>query len=271
MNEAALFIQDQGSKMRVTLASYAVSLMIFGCTFAAAVFGMVLRKKLPDDHLNEDSKDVIKLVMGLIATMAALVLGLLIASANSSYETQSGELQQVSAAIVELDGILARYGPEASVPRHRLRVAVSAAVDKIWSKEGLRLGQLAPAAIHAEAVGFYDSIAKLSPNTEAQRFMQKRALEIGAVIRRTRALMLEQSNSSIPWPFLDVLVFWIAMLFVGFGLFARVNATVIVALLIGALSVSSAIFLILELNHPYLGLMRTSGTPLRNALAQIGE
>jgi hypothetical protein len=133
------------------------------------------------------------------------------------------------------------------------------------------LGQQAPAAIHAEAASFYDSIAKLSPNTAAQHFIQKRALEISGAIRQTRALMLEQINGSIPWPFLTVLVFWISMLFVGFGLFARANATVIVALLIGALSVSSAIFLILELNHPYLGLMRISGAPLRNALAQIGQ
>lgn len=253
------------------LAPLAVSLLIFFCTFAAAVCGMVLRKKLPDDHLSEDSKDVIKLVMGLIATMAALVLGLLIASANGSYETQSGELWQVSATIVERDGILAQYGPEAKEPRHRLWVAVSAAVDKIWSKEGLRLGQLAPEAIHAEAADLYDSIAKLSPKTEAQRFIQKRALEIGGSIRHTRALMLEQINSSIPWPFLSVLVFWISMLFAGFGLFARANATVIVALLIGALSVSSAIFLILELDHPYVGLMRISGAPLQNSLAQIGQ
>lgn len=249
----------------------AVSSMIFVCAFAAAVFGMLPRKKLPDDHLSEDSKDVIKLVMGLIATMAALVLGLLIASANSSFETQSGELQQVSATIVELDGMLAQYGPEASESRDRLRVAVSAAVDKIWSKDGLRLGQLAPAPIHAEAAGFYNSIAKLSPNTEAQHFIQKRALEISGAIRQTRALTLEQINSSIPWPFLTVLVFWISMLFVGFGVFARSNATVIIALLIGALSVSIAIFLILESNHPYRGLMRISGAPLRNALAQIGQ
>jgi Protein of unknown function (DUF4239) len=190
---------------------------------------------------------------------------------NSPYETQSGELQQVSATIVELDGILAQYGPEANEPRHRLRASVSAAVDRIWSKDGIRFGQLAPAANQAESAAFYDSIAKLSPNTEAQHFIQKRALEISGAIRQTRALMAEQINSSIPWPFLAVLVFWISMLFVGFGLFARANATVIVALLIGALSVSSAIFLILELNHPYLGLMRISGAPLRNALAQIGQ
>jgi hypothetical protein len=271
MNKAALFTQDHGSKMPELLAPLAVSLMIFLCTFAAAVSGMVLRKQLPDDHVSEDSKDVIKLVMGLIATMAALVLGLLIASANSSYEKQSGELQQVSATIVELDGILAQYGPEANEPRHRLRAAVSVAVDKIWSKNGIQIEQLAPAAVNADAAGFYDSLAKLSPKTEAQHFIQKRALEISGAIRQTRALMVEQINSSIPLPFLAVLVFWISVLFVGFGLFARANATLIVALLIGALSVSSAIFLILELNQPYLGLMRISGAPLRNALAQIGQ
>ncbi len=252
------------------LAPLAVSGMIFFCTFTAAVFGMVLRKKLPDDHLIEDSKDVIKLVMGLIATMAALVLGLLIASANSSYETQSGELQQVSAAIVELDGILAQYGSEANDSRHKLRVAVSATADKIWPKDGVRVEKPTLAANHVEAAAFYESIAKLSPTTEAQRFIQKRALEIGGTIRHTRALMLEQANSSISWPFLAVLVYWLSMLFVGFGLFARINATVIVAFVIGALSVSSAIFLILELNRPYLGLMHMSGAPLRNALAQIG-
>jgi hypothetical protein len=271
MKQAALFIQDLGSDMPQLLAPLAVSLMIFVCTFASAVSGMVLRKKLPSGHLSEDSKDVIKLVMGLIATMAALVLGLLIASANSSYQTQSGELQQISATIVELDGILAQYGPEANEPRHRLRASVSTAVDKIWSKDGIRFGQLAPAANQAESAAFYDSIAKLSPHTEAQHFIQKRALEISGAIRQTRALMVEQINSAIPLPFLAVLVFWISILFVGFGLFARANATVVVALLIGALSVSSAIFLILELNHPYLGLMRISGAPLRNALAQIGQ
>jgi hypothetical protein len=106
------------------------------------------------------------------------------------------------------------------------------AVDKIWSKNGIQLGQRASAVGHAEAAGFYGSIAKLSPNTEAQHFIRKRALEISGAIRQTRALMVEQINSSIPWPFLTVLVFWISMLFVGFGLFARANATVIVALLI---------------------------------------
>jgi hypothetical protein len=257
--------------MPQSLTSLAVSSMIFVCTFAAAVLGMVLAKKLPVDHLSEESRDVIKLIMGLIATMAALVLGLLIASANSSYQTQSDELQQASASIIELDGVLAHYGPEASEPRQRLGEAVAAAVETFWPKGGMVAHRPSPAASLAKASAFFESIARLSPNTDAQRFIQKRALEISASLRQKRALMLEQMGSSIPWSFLAVLVFWISMLFVGFGLFGRLNTTVVVAFLIGALSVSSSIFLILEMNQPYSGVMRISDAPLRNALAQIGQ
>jgi hypothetical protein len=127
------------------------------------------------------------------------------------------------------------------------------------------------AASLAKAGAFFESIARLSPNNDAQRFIQKRALEISASLRQRRALMLEQMGSSIPWPFLAVLAFWTSMLFLGFGLFARLNTTVVVAFLIGALSISSSIFLILEMNQPYSGLMRISDAPLRNALAQIGQ
>jgi hypothetical protein len=257
--------------MPQSLTPLAISSMIFVCTFAAAILGMALRKGLPDDHLNEDSKDVIKLIMGLIATMAALVLSLLIASANSSYQTQSDELQRASATIFELDGLLSHYGPEASESRQRLREVATAGAEKIWPKDRAQPRKPGNARNVAEAGAFYESIARLAPVTDTQRFIQKRALEISSSLRQTRALMIEQLGSSIPWPFLTVLVIWISMLFLGFGLFARSNTTVTAAFLIGALSVSSAIFLILELNTPYSGLMHISDAPLRNALAQIGQ
>lgn len=232
---------------------------------------ITLAKKLPADHLKEDTRDVIKLVMGLIATMAALVLGLLLASANSSHQTQSAELQEAAASIVELDSILARYGPEAGEPRHRLREAVAAPTGRLWPKTSVPPRGSAWAESLIEATAFYDSIASLSPRTEAQRFIQQRALAIGSSLRQMRALMLEQMGSSIPWPFLAVLIFWVSMLFLGFGLFTRINASVTVAFLIGALSVASSIFLTLEMNQPYRGLMAISDTPLRHAMAQIGQ
>jgi hypothetical protein len=195
------------------------------------------------------------------------VLGLLIASANSSYQTESDEVQRASASVVELGALLAHYGPEASESRQRLHAAVTAATGKIWRKEVSKPKQ--PGGVTPEASAFYESIARLAPGTEAQRFIQKRALEIGSSLRQTRALLAEQTGSSLPWPFLTVLGVWISMLFLGFGLFARANTTVIAAFLTGALSVSSAIYLILELNEPFGGLMAISDAPFRNALATI--
>jgi len=257
--------------MPQSLIPLSVSLVIFVCTFAAALLGMALRKRLPHDHLTEDSKDVIQLIMGLIATMAALVLGLLIASANSSYQTESDELQRASASIVELGGLLAHYGSEATELRHRLHGAVMAAREKIWRKGATPPEKPGPAGIPPESSAFYESIARLSPSTDAQRFIQQRALEISSSLRQTRALLSEQIASSLPRPFVTLLAVWISLLFLGFGLFARANMTVVAAFLIGALSVSSAIFLILELNDPFGGLMQISDAPLRNALATISE
>ena len=101
--------------------------------------------------------------------------------------------------------------------------------------------------------------------------MQSRAVQESEAITQSRLLMFEQLGGSISWPFLTVLIFWICVLFLGFGLFARFNTTVTVALLVGALSVAGAIFLILELSNPCRSPMRISHEPLRNAMSQIDQ
>lgn len=240
--------------------------VVFGCSFGAALVGMLLHSKLPSSHLDADSKDVMKLVMGLIGTMAALILGLLIASANGSYNAQSSELQSLSANVVLLDRLLVSYGPEANGARDRLRDAVVASHDRIWPPDGV----VRPANLDA-ATRFVQQLQGLVPKTDAARFIQSRAMQMTESILQTRLLMSQQLGGSIPWPFLTVLVFWICVLFLGFGLFVRFNVTVTVALFVGALSVSGAIFLILELSEPYRGLMQISDAPMRSALAQIGR
>lgn len=244
--------------------------IIFGVIFLGALLGVVLRAKLPDRHKGESSKDVVRLVMGLIATMSALVLGLLIASAKGSYDTQSGEIVHASADVIQLDRILSHYGPESLQARARFRDTVERSIERIWPRDGGRSGNLELPGDTNEPADFYTLISNLQPQTSAQRFAQTRALEIGAGLSQTRVLMYEQSGSSIAWPFLVVLVFWLVILFIGFGLFAPANATVLAALFVGALSVAGAIFLILELDRPYEGLMHLSSAPLRSALAQIG-
>jgi len=245
------------------LNSVVIASIVFGGSFGAALIGIFLHAKLPDSHLEADSGDVIKLVMGLIGTMAALILGLLIGSANDSYNEQGSELQSLSTKIVVLDQLLVFYGPEAEGARERLHDTVMAAHDRIWSPVGIR-----PANLGA-ANEFVQKLQGLSPKTEAARSIQSRAMEVAESILQTRLLMAEQAGNSIAWPFLTVLVFWIYALFLGFGLFARFNATVTLSLLVGALSISGAIFLILELSTPYRGVMKISDAPLRHALEQI--
>jgi predicted transposase YbfD/YdcC len=251
------------------LNSLAIASVVFGCSFGAALIGMTLHVKVPDHQLDPDSRDVVKLVMGLIATMSALVLGLLIASANSSYDQQKNELNAISAKIVLLDRTLEFYGPDAKAARDSVRDTILQTHDWIWSPEGVRPEVLDSIETRDTAKSNSHKVQRLSPKTDDERMLKSQAIRQLESISESRLLMVALLGSSIPWPFLTVLVFWISTLFLGFGMFARFNATVTVALLVGALSVAGAIFLILELNDPYRGIMRISDEPLRGAISQI--
>jgi len=242
--------------------------LVFACVFGAALLGLFLRKSLPDDHLSGDSKDVVKLGMGLIGTMAALVLSLLISSAKGSYDIRSSEVAQLSANVMLLDRALAHYGPEAREARDLLRGSVAWVIDQTWPARSAGPSQPMPTA-GAEA--FYNAIQALSPQNDAQRSLQAQALTIGTSLGQTRWLLVGQSAHSIPRPFLVVLICWLAFIFGSFGLFARANTTVIAALFVCALSFSSAIFLILELDRPFEGLIQISSAPLREALGRLGQ
>jgi len=253
------------------VSPFAIAAVVLGGSFGAALVGMVLHVKLPDRHLDSDSRDVVKLVMGLIATMSALVLSLLIASASSSYDQQSNELKALSANVILLDRTLESYGPGAQGVRDRFLDVVRQTHDRIWSPDGVRPEVLNSIETQSAAKANIGQLQSLSPTTDMERMMQSRAVQQLDSISQARLLMFEQLGGSIPRPFLMVLVFWICMLFLGFGLFSSPNPTITVALLVGALSVACAIFLLLELNDPYRGLMRISDEPLRNAMAQIDQ
>ena len=231
--------------------------------------GVLFRTVLPEEHLSTDTKDVDKLGIALIATMAALVLGLLISSAKGTYDTRGNQLLQVSADIILLDRVLAHYGPEAKDARAVLQRSVAAAIERFWPANRDRPEATGPRASPVEAL--YDKIQEVSPQSDIQRSLQNQALTLALDLGRTRMLLFEQLGSSIPLPFLVVLVFWLAIIFASFGLFAPRNATVIATLFVCALSVSGAIFLILELDRSFEGLLQVSGAPLRAALAQLGQ
>jgi len=246
-----------------------IACIVMASVFGGALLGVVLRLTLPEHHLGSDSKDVIKLAMGLTATMAALVLALLIAAAKSSYDAQRSEITQLSANIILLDRVLAHYGPETKAARDLLSQTAAGVVGRIWSEDPSQSAAAGSPAPSGE--GFYDKIQDLSPQNEVQRSLQVQAVKMSIDLGQTRLLLFEQSGRSIPMPFLVLLVFWVTIIYVSFGLFAPPNATVIVTLFLCALSVSGAIVLILELDRPFGGLIEISSAPLRNAVAQLGK
>lgn len=263
------------------MSSLAISLIVFACIFAGALMGMAIRRALPEHHLNSESKETMKLGLGLIGTMSALVLGLLVSSAKTSYDTQKDEVTQMSAKLILLDRTLAHYERMSKEPhkaeevrkskeaRQLLRASVASALAQMWPEDGSQHASSNPNADEAEAL--YDKIHDLTPENDAQRALQGRAQSIVLDLGETRWMLFEQSGSAIAIPYLIVLVIWLTLIFSGFGLLAPGNATVIATLLLCALSVSCAIFLIQELDRPFDGLIQISSEPLRKTLASLGN
>ncbi|MGO8836253.1 MAG: hypothetical protein ACLQAH_04665 [Limisphaerales bacterium] len=244
-------------------------LLVFGCVLGAALLAMRLRTALPPHHLSADTKDTVKLAMGLVATMTALVLGLLVASAKGSYDTARSEMTQMAAKFVVLDRILANYGPAAAEPRKQLREAAEHLVVLLWPASRSQSAELDPSASNGEAL--YDAIQQLSPQNDEQRWLKSQCLALAIELGQMRWLLFEQSDTSISTLFLVVVVCWLAIIFFSFGMFAPSNSTVIATLFVAALSVSGAIFLILELDRPFGGLIQISSQPMHNAINHLGR
>ena len=244
-----------------------IALLAFLGIFGAALLGMRLRTALPEQHLSQETKDTVRLGMGLVATMTALLLGLLIAAAKGSYDTQRSEVIQMAGKVDFLDHVLAIYGPETAETREHLRRATESAIHLMWPDKANQVN--AEAVTTAQAM--YGSIQKLAPQNDEQRALKAEALETVTDLSKTRWLLFAQAGTSIATPLLIIVVVWLAITFVSFGLFAPSNKTVIVTMMVVALSVSSAIFLILELDQPFKGVLQISSEPLHNALSHLGR
>jgi hypothetical protein len=253
------------------MSSLEISAIVLACVFGGAFLAMLVGRLLPEHHLQPDSKDTLKQGLALIATLSALVLGLLIAAAKGTYDTQSSAIKEMAADVLLLDRVLTRYGPEAQEERDLLRRSVTLILDRLWPETNGSSANLTPGEARTQAEMFYEKLLGLSPKNDTQRALKARALDISNDLEKTRLRLFAQKESSIPLPFLVVLVFWLTIIFVSFGLFAPANATVVFTLFVCALSVSGAIFLILELDRPFGGLIQVSSAPLRDALVQLGR
>jgi hypothetical protein len=249
--------------------SFLVSTAVFAALFGSTLLGLRLRRRLPDDHLSDKTQDAVRIGMGSVATMAALVLGLLVASTKGAYDTQKSEVTQLAAKIVCLDQTLANYGPAATECHKVLRVAAQSAILRIWPGSEVGSNSVAPGKVWGRDLP--QAIQQLAPQTDAQRMFKSQAAQLANELAQMRWLLFEQSQSSISTPLLIMMVFWMALTYASVGLFAPGNATVVGAQFLAALAVAGALFLILELDQPFDGLIRISNQPMLNALSQMGK
>ncbi|HTG16349.1 MAG TPA: hypothetical protein VK747_13960 [Blastocatellia bacterium] len=253
------------------MSSLTTALIVFACLFISMMLGFFLRGVAPQHHLETDSKDTVKLATGLIATLSALVLGLLVASARDSFNQVSGELMRMAVRVVLLDRVLAQYGPDAKEIRVLMKTGYSTASDLMLSGEEAQQMQLDTPEALARWENIQAKLRELSPQSDAQRGLKSRALEISDELTGSRWLLIVQSKGSVSMPLLVVLVFWLSMIFTAWSVYAPRNTIVTAALLACAMCVSGAIFLILEMDSPMTGLIRVSGTAVRAALSHLGE
>jgi hypothetical protein len=246
-----------------------VALILFMVLVGVTLLGGRLRRLLPEEQLSADSKDVIKLALGLVATMTAILLGLLISSARSSFDTARSEVMQMAAKVALLDRVLRLYGPETADARRELREATADGVRRTWPGKQSGPARLDPNQEMGDA--FYVAVHRLSPHDDAQRALKTQAATLMMQLAEIRAMVQAQAVSSVSKPLLIALVSWLVVIFFGFSLLAPANATSTLALFAGAFSVSCAVFLILELDHPFAGVLRVPSDPMIKTLTHLGK
>jgi len=247
-----------------------MSIAVFAGVFGGALLGLYVSPKLPVHHQGSESKDIVRLGMGLVATTVAVVLGLLVSSAKNFYDTQGNEMTQLAADYVMLDRVLAYYGPEAAEARVALRNLLAGLLESGRASHITRsLNAIKSGTIVGDRL--IDRLQALSPQNDNQRTLKAEAISVALQLGQTRWLMFEQNTVPVPRLLLGMLIAWLILLFLSFAIFAPRNLTVIAGLFMAAFAVSGAILLILEMYHPQGGLIRLSEAPLRAALAQLGQ
>ena len=248
------------------------SIVVFILIGGAALAGIALRAALPEHHVADASKDTVVRAAGLVVTLTALVLGFMVGSAKSYYDEVQDKMKRIAADAVVLDRSLARFGPEAAEARQLLRQTLGTAARTLWPNHETRLPALEagqPAIDGLERM--QDLIHALPAGDDTQRSFKARAVQSSLEIAREGWLLVELSQTRIQKPLVVIIVLWLVIIFLGFGLLAPPNRTATASLLLSALAAAGAIFLILEMYDPIGGLMRIPASTFEIPLERVAR
>jgi Protein of unknown function (DUF4239) len=242
------------------------------CSVLGVMVGVWLRAHLPKEHLEGESKDVIKLGIGLTATVTALVLGLVTASTKGSFDAVDTAVKETATKLLVIDRTLARYGPDAAAIRMELKHVLDERVQMIWPTDLARPLNLDPitAGQAPRVERLVDAIRALGTGDDLKAALQARAVSLAEEVLEARWTAMASTGSSVPVLFLVVVMSWLTLIFAIYGMFAD-NRTAISVLFVCALSIGSALFLVLELDTPFEGLIKVAADPLRYALVHMNR
>ena len=247
----------------------AVGLAVFG----GGVIGLILQRLLPDTFTTGGPRDMIGAVVGLLTLLSALTMGLLIWTAYGVYAGQNTAIQTLAAKVLQLDLALADFGPDANPERARLRKAVGQAIDDVWrvrERDKDFVAQNFAAAVRGLRKEEGD-LASLHPTTDAQKQALDQANAIVEAIGQARLQMSFALSNPVSYPLILIVVGWAMALFCGFGLMSRGHTMSVIVVLIGAIAVSTSVYMILDLSSPYSGVFRPSTAPLEQVLDVMGK
>ncbi len=257
------------------MESIVISLIIFAVVFGGSLLGMAYRSLLSEHHLNEDSKTfVLTIGLELAGVVAALVLALAVTGAQNSFNEQRKELMSISSQIIMVDQLLKEYGAESGEIRESLKSLLIRGLNTFWPKEndGNELSGLRLASTDGEPL--YLMVMKLEPTSASQRLLKDEALRLSYDLEQTSNLLFVQNYKYIPKTFiivLTLLAMWFLFIFFSIGIYAPLNTTVIIALVLSSLSIAIAFFMIIDLNLPFDGILRMPSAPVEEALRAIGK
>jgi hypothetical protein len=244
-----------------------MSSLVFVLVFGGALAGMAVRRVKPDERFTPEAKDSIRLAIGLVVTMTGLVLGMLVSSGKTFYDSEKNQVAELSAEVIFLNDLLTAYGPETGQLRIEARHSVEEIVDRIWPKNKAQSFDLKPSA---NGSNFYEHVQLLVPKNEAQASVKAQLLAATLNLRKTYwFLFLQLEQTSITVPVLSAVTSWLVVIFFSFGIFAPRIQNVILTFAICAMAVSIAIFIILSMNSPFSGAFRISPAAVRDVLGQI--